>query len=30
MAKADINMFTHTCAKYLKKDGIYMNCVDTG
>ena len=30
MAKAAINMFTRTCAKYLKKDGIYMNCVDTG
>lgn len=30
MAKAALNMFTYTCAKYLKKDGIYMTCVDTG
>ena len=30
MAKAALNMFTFTCAKYLKKDGIYMTCVDTG
>ena len=30
MAKAAINMFTRTCVKYLKKDDIYMNCVDTG
>ena len=30
MAKAALNMFTHTCGKYLKKDGIYMTCVDTG
>ena len=30
MAKAALNMFTLTCAKYLKKDGIYMTCVDTG
>ena len=30
MAKAALNMFTFTCGKYLKKDGIYMTCVDTG
>ncbi len=30
MAKASLNMFTRTCGKYLKKDGIYMTCVDTG
>lgn len=30
MAKAALHMFTFTCAKYLKKDGIYMTCVDTG
>ena len=30
MSKAALNMFTFTCAKYLKKDGIYMTCVDTG
>ena len=30
MAKSALNMFTFTCAKYLKKDGIYMTCVDTG
>ncbi len=30
MAKAALNMFTRTCGKYLKKDGIYMTCVDTG
>ena len=30
MAKAALNMFTHTCGKYLKNIGIYMTCVDTG
>ena len=30
MAKAALNMFTLTCGKYLKNDGIYMTCVDTG
>ena len=30
MAKAALNMFTFTCGRYLKKDGIYMTCVDTG
>ena len=30
MAKAALNMFTRTCGRYLKKDGIYMTCVDTG
>ena len=30
MAKAALNMLTHTSAKYLVKDGIYMNAVDTG
>ena len=30
MAKAALNMLTHTSAKDLAKDGIYMNAVDTG
>ena len=30
MAKASLNMFTRTCAKYLKNFNIYMTCVDTG
>ncbi|MCH8020839.1 SDR family oxidoreductase [candidate division KSB1 bacterium] len=30
MAKAALNMLTHTAAKDLAKDGIYMNAVDTG
>ena len=30
MAKAELNMFTRTCGKYLKNQGIYMTCVDTG
>ena len=30
MAKAAINMLTHTSASDLAKDGIYMNAVDTG
>lgn len=30
MAKAALNMMTHTSAKGLAKDGIYMNAVDTG
>lgn len=30
MAKAALNMLTHTSAKDLVKDGIYMNAVDTG
>ena len=30
MAKAGLNMFTRTCGKYLKNQGIYMTCVDTG
>ena len=29
-AKAALNMFTRTCGKYLKNNGIYMTCVDTG
>ncbi|MES2854731.1 MAG: SDR family oxidoreductase, partial [Bdellovibrionota bacterium] len=30
MAKAALNMLTHTSASDLVKDGIYMNAVDTG
>jgi len=30
MAKAALNMLTHTSAGDLEKDGIYMNAVDTG
>jgi len=30
MAKAALNMLTHTSAGELEKDGIYMNAVDTG
>ncbi len=30
MAKAALNMLTHTSAKELAQDGIYMNAVDTG
>lgn len=30
MAKAALNMLTHTSASDLAKDGIYMNAVDTG
>ncbi|MCB0347352.1 MAG: SDR family oxidoreductase [Bdellovibrionales bacterium] len=30
MAKAALNMLTHTSASDLQKDGIYMNAVDTG
>jgi len=30
MAKAAINMLTHTAASDLAKDGIFMNAVDTG
>ena len=30
MAKASLNMLTHTSARDLVKDGIYMNAVDTG
>ena len=30
MAKAALNMLTHTSAEDLSKDGIYMNAVDTG
>jgi len=30
MAKAALNMMTHTAAATLAKDGIYMNAVDTG
>ncbi len=30
MAKASLNMLTHTSASDLAKDGIYMNAVDTG
>lgn len=30
MAKAALNMLTHTSASDLMKDGIYMNAVDTG
>ena len=30
MAKAALNMMTHTSAAELAKDGIYMNAVDTG
>ena len=30
MAKAALNMMTHTAAPELAKDGIYMNAVDTG
>lgn len=30
MAKAALNMLTHTSARDLAKDGIYMNAVDTG
>ncbi len=30
MAKAALNMLTHTSAEDLAKDGIYMNAVDTG
>jgi NAD(P)-dependent dehydrogenase (short-subunit alcohol dehydrogenase family) len=30
MAKAGLNMFTHTSASALAKDGIFMNAVDTG
>ncbi len=30
MAKAALNMLTHTSAGDLAKDGIYMNAVDTG
>lgn len=30
MAKAALNMMTHTSAKDLAKDGIFMNAVDTG
>jgi NAD(P)-dependent dehydrogenase (short-subunit alcohol dehydrogenase family) len=30
MAKASLNMMTHTSASTFAKDGIYMNAVDTG
>ncbi|MGF1560364.1 MAG: SDR family NAD(P)-dependent oxidoreductase [Flavobacteriaceae bacterium] len=30
MAKAALNMLTHTAASSLAKDGIYINAVDTG
>jgi NAD(P)-dependent dehydrogenase (short-subunit alcohol dehydrogenase family) len=30
MAKAALNMMTHTSAEDLARDGIYMNAVDTG
>ena len=30
MAKAALNMLTHTSAKELAQDGIFMNAVDTG
>ena len=30
MAKAALNMMTHTAAQSLVKDGIFMNAVDTG
>jgi NAD(P)-dependent dehydrogenase (short-subunit alcohol dehydrogenase family) len=30
MAKASLNMLTHTAAGTLAKDGIFMNAVDTG
>ena len=30
MAKASLNMLTHTAASDLAKDGIFMNAVDTG
>ena len=30
MAKASLNMLTHTSAKHLEKKGISMNSVDTG
>jgi len=30
MAKAALNMLTHTSARTLAKDGIFMNAVDTG
>ena len=30
MAKAALNMLTHTTAKNLAKDGVFMNAVDTG
>ncbi len=30
MAKAALNMLTHTSAEELARDGIYMNAVDTG
>jgi NAD(P)-dependent dehydrogenase (short-subunit alcohol dehydrogenase family) len=30
MAKAALNMMTHTSAEALARDGIYMNAVDTG
>lgn len=30
MAKAALNMMTHTSASHLAKHGIYMNAVDTG
>jgi NAD(P)-dependent dehydrogenase (short-subunit alcohol dehydrogenase family) len=30
MAKASLNMLTHTSASDLAKDGIFMNAVDTG
>lgn len=30
MAKAALNMLTHTSSSELAKDGIYMNAVDTG
>lgn len=30
MAKAALNMMTHTSASDYAKDGIYMNAVDTG
>ncbi len=30
MAKAALNMLTHTSARALAKDGIFMNAVDTG
>jgi len=30
MAKAALNMLTHTAAGSLVKNGIYMNAVDTG
>ncbi len=30
MAKAALNMLTHTSAEHLAKDGIFMNAVDTG